>query len=548
MSTQRIERIRLLCVAGLLLASAVSRAFADERVVDRLQTEARGIHLLWADGKPDETHILKQPFIHGGQVVVQWADIEPEPGRFDFKPLDSKLAFLAGMKKWATVQVNGNLKPGWLFDSVPSVPKQFHQQVQDKRGTLMFWHPHFIEAHLGMLRALAAHLRSSPFRDRLLGIRMNFNAVGTEQLHVPDEYRNPKAWRIPSGVSIAGVPVYSDSVQQRYVAQTVETYKDEFSQWAIVFVRNLVDGDVLSRIAPDLRAGRLGLFHTSSEVEPRTALTERRYGMFYDYARSGETVAYAEPWASAWGEHGGKSDVRWCSPCQWNYWTLLFNLHCGVSFIGEYYINLHFARTAEHPRRMKDTVHPREQAEEFLEAYRWVDSYAGRHNRPLETPGAWVAFRQNSEIKAKNSIGPRDGWTLKRFADDYNFLMERVEGDESVGIGPMGPPEQRYGAFARKLPAGDVIRLKLDPEFRRVLAAKDGMLRVIYLDDSQRPDAEVCVGEHEVGRLTFKASHRWEIAEMSVPRDLWSRAGADWQIATKSGSAPLILHLAEMRR
>lgn len=293
MSTQRIERIRLLCVAGLLLASAVSRAFADERVVDRLQTEARGIHLLWADGKPDETHILKQPFIHGGQVVVQWADIEPEPGRFDFKPLDSKLAFLAGMKKWATVQVNGNLKPGWLFDSVPSVPKQFHQQVQDKRGTLMFWHPHFIEAHLGMLRALAAHLRSSPFRDRLLGIRMNFNAVGTEQLHVPDEYRNPKAWRIPSGVSIAGVPVYSDSVQQRYVAQTVETYKDEFSQWAIVFVRNLVDGDVLSRIAPDLRAGRLGLFHTSSEVEPRTALTERRYGMFYDYARSGETVAYA---------------------------------------------------------------------------------------------------------------------------------------------------------------------------------------------------------------------------------------------------------------
>ncbi len=545
---RKIERVRLLFAVGVLLGSGVAPIFAGERVVDRLQTEARGIHLLWADGKPDETDILRQPFIHGGQVVVQWADIEPGPGKFDFKALDSKLAYLAGMKKWATIQVNGNLKPGWLFDSVPSVPKQFHQQVQDKRGTLMFWHPNFVAAHLNMLRALAAHLHRSPFRDRLLGIRMNFNAVGTEQLHVPEEYRNPRAWRIPSGVSIADVPVYSESVQQRYVAQTVDTYEKEFSGWAVVFVRNLVDGEVLARIAPDLRNGKLGLFHTSSEVEPRTALTERRYGMFYDYARSGETVAYAEPWASAWGEHGGKSDVRWCSPCQWNYWTLLFNLHCGVSFIGEYYINLHFARTAEHPRRMKDTVFPREQAEEFLEAYRWVDSYAGRHNRPLETPGAWVAFRQNAEIKAKNSIGPRDGWTLKRFAGDYNFLMERIDGDDSVGIGPIGPPEQRYGAFARKLPAGQAIRLKLDPEFRRVLAAIEGRLRVIYLDDSQRPDADVCVGDHEVGRLTFTASQRWVIAEMPVPGDMWTSAGADWQIAIKSGSAPLTLHLAEMRR
>ncbi len=545
---QSIEHLRLSAAAWVLFALGLASAGAAERVVDRLQTEARGIHLLWADGKPDETEILKQPFVHGGQVVVQWADIEPQPGKFDFAPLDRKLAFLEGMGKWATVQVNGNLKPGWLFDAVPSVPLKFHQQVQDERGTLMFWHPRFIEAHLAMLRSLAGHLRASPFRSRLLGIRMNFNAVGTEQLHVPDAYRNPGAWKIPSGVSVAGVPVYSESVQQRYVTQTVETYKEEFSKWAVVFVRNLVDGDVLARIAPDLREGRLALFHTSSEVEPRTALTERRYGMFYDFARSGETVAYAEPWASAWGEHGGKNDVRWCSPCQWNYWTLLFNLHCGVSFIGEYYINLHFARTAEHPRRLKDTVQPRKQAEEFLEAYRWADSYAGRHNRPLETPGAWVAFRQNSEIKAKNSIGPRDGWALSRFAGDYNFLMERLEGDGSVGVGPIGPPEQRYGAFARKLPAGHEIRLKLNPEFRRVLSANDGTLRVIYLDDARRPDAAVCVGEHVVGDLSFAGSGRWELAEIPVGRAMWADAGDAWQIAIRSGSASLTLHLAEMRR
>lgn len=547
MNMQSIESLAVL-VAACTLCGGGSQALGNERVVDRLQTEARGIHLLWADDKPDQTDIMRLPFVHGGQVVVQWADIEPQPGRYDFKSMDSKLAYLAGLKAWATVQINGNLKPGWLFREVPSVSARFHQQVQDEQGTLMFWHPRFIEAHLAMLRSVAAHLRTSSWRERLLGIRMNFNAVGTEQLHIPAEYCDPKAWRIPAGVSMDGVPVYDETVRQRYVLQTVETYEKEFSQWAVVFVRNLVDGEVLARIAPDLRAGRLGLFHTSSEVEPRTGMTERRYGMFYDYARSGETVAYAEPWASAWGEHGGRNDVRWCSPCQWNYWTLLFNLHCGVSFIGEYYINLHFALTGDHPRRLKDTVHPKEQAGEFLAAYRWVDSYAGRHNRPLETPGAWVAFRQNSEIKAKNSIGPRDGWTLRRFSGDYNFLMERLDGDDSVGVGPVGPPEQRYGAFARKYPAQRSARLRLDSDFLRVLSQNGGSVRVIYLDDARRPDAPVRIGDDVVGQLKFSSSGRWQIAEFAVPKESWKRTTSGWQIEVASGAAPVTLHLVEARR
>ncbi|MDB6115224.1 MAG: hypothetical protein JWQ62_2169, partial [Lacunisphaera sp.] len=415
----------------------------------------------------------------------------------------------------------------------------------------MFWHPDFEAAHLAMLRALAAHLRASPYRGSLLGIRMNFNAVGTEQLEVPEQYRSPDQWIFPAGLTRAGLPDYSPAVRAAYLDQTVETYKKEFADWTVVLVRNLVEGDLLKKLDPDFRAGRLGLFHTSSEVEPRTAGTERRYGLFYDYARSGDTVAYAEPWASAWGEHGGKLDARWCSPCQWNYWTLLFNLHCGVSFIGEYYANLHFALSADHPRLPAQTVAPKQQAAEFMAAYEWADRYAGRHNRPEESSGAWVAFRANPEIKAKNNDAPPETWRLARFAGDYDFLMERLDGDGSTGVGPVGPPEQRYGAFARSYPIGGVARLKLNDAFRRSLR-QGAIVRIIYLDTGRGTVASVtaltAAGPVALGKLSFRGSGRWLTVDLSWPAEAVGAAAGDHQIEVSAGDAALILHMVEIVR
>jgi hypothetical protein len=542
-----------LLLGGLLCALAARTVVASPtvRTVDRLQTEARGIHLLWSEGRPDEEAILALPFIHGGQLTLQWAEIEPKPGVFNFSELDRKLAWYAGHGKSVTVQVNGNHKPAWLFERVPHITQKLHQQVQDEQGTLMFWHPYFEAAHLRMLRALAGHLRTSPYCGSLLGIRMNFNAVGTEQLEVPEPFRNPDKWIFPPGVARTGLPDYTPEVRAAYLDQTVETYQNEFSDWTVVFVRNLVDGDLLKKLDPAFRAGRLGLFHTSSEAEPRTAGTERRYGLFYDYARSGDTVAYAEPWASAWGEHGGKLDARWCSPCQWNYWTLLFNLHCGVSFIGEYYVNLHFAISADHPRLLAKTIEPKQQAAEFMAAYEWADRYAGRHNRPEESPGAWVAFRANEKIKARNNDAPPETWRLKRFAGDYNFLMERLDGDGSVGVGPVGPPEQRYGAFARSYAAGGVARLKVNDAFRRSLL-KGATVRIIYLDAVRASVATVTVstatGAVTLGDLTFYGTGRWSIAEFPLPPATLVAAAGDRQLEIAAGAAPLTLHLVEVVR
>lgn len=552
-------------VAALVCVAAFAATAPVCGTVARLQSEARGLYLLWAEKHADEEALLRLPFVRGGQVVVQWAELEPRPGAYDFSQLDAKLARYAGLGKWATVQVNGNAKPAWLFDVVPHVPEKLSEQVRDRRGSLLFWHPRFQEAHLAMIAAVGKHLRGSASGERLLGVRLNFNALGTEHLVVPDAYRNPSRWTFPAGEPRdASLPSYSDAVRADYSRRVVDAYVRAFSDWTVVFLRNNFDPELIPGLEADLRAGRIGLFHTSSEAEPRASGVERQYVRFLDYARPGHTLAYAEPWASAWGEHGGQVDPRWCSAAQWNYWTLLLNLHCGVSFIGEYAANLAFALNG----RAK-LAKPVDRPEAFMAAYEWGAAYAGLHNRPEISPGAWVAFRANALAKADNPKVPPKGRALSVITGDYTRLAQRADDDGSVGVGPVGPAEQPYGAFARRWPAGGAARVWLDPDFlgsllqRRPAGASS--LQVIWLDEPGGAGGVVSFGGAELGALRPRGTGRWETASFPLSKERLAaaiaadatptaaksgtgRATRDAHIEVIAGAAPLTLHRIEVRR
>ena len=47
-----------------------------------------------------------------------------------------------------------------------------------------------------MLHAYAQHLKQAPYRASVLGVRLNFNALGTEHTTVLPEDRDPARWRI----------------------------------------------------------------------------------------------------------------------------------------------------------------------------------------------------------------------------------------------------------------------------------------------------------------------------------------------------------------
>jgi len=532
-------------IAGIaafgLLPFPIAGAAPKPRTVDRLQTEARGFYLLWSKGRPEAEQILALPFMRGGQIVQQWAEVEPTPGRYDFSGVDAGLARFAARGQRATLQVNGNLKPLWLFDQVPHVATKLSVQVRDAGGTLMFWHPRFQEAHLAMLAALARHVQTSPHHGAMLGLRLNFNAIGTEHLHVPPEFVSPDPWIAPAGVDRAVAGAYTDTVHETYVDRVVTAYDRLFADWTTVFVRNNLPPEVRMRYADKFTSGRLAWFHTSSEAEPRSVGTEQQYATFLDFCRTGQTVAFAEPWASAWGEHGGGPDPRWCSPQQWNYWTLLLNLHCGVSFIGEYFTNLRFAVNGQHGQDTAvapDSVGPRE----FMAAYLWGADYVGRHNRPAESPGAWVAFRENAVARAPNPRVSEKERHFTRLTGDYTWLATRVTEDGSSGVGPIGPSTQRFGAFARRYPAGTTARIRLDPDFQRTLSG-NVIVRVVVMGGGS---AAIQAGP---ARSTFRPDpEHWSTAEFTVPAsDLPASDGAA-AVQVRAEGGELFLHLIEVRR
>jgi hypothetical protein len=63
----------------------------------------------------------------------------------------------------------------------------------------MYWHPFYVKARTGMVKALAAFLAGNTGEDSLIGIRQNFNAIGNEQLGVPEEAQNSAGWNLLAG-------------------------------------------------------------------------------------------------------------------------------------------------------------------------------------------------------------------------------------------------------------------------------------------------------------------------------------------------------------
>lgn len=166
------------------------------------------------------------------------------------------------------------------------------------------------------------------YRSTIAGIRMSWDAAGTESTGVPPDHRDPAQWIRPVGGLPAAAPYngttgldYQRAVFRAHVAAFVTGRSP--SNRTFLFVRNslpielrgepvpLPDGGV-GPATKLFDAGVVGWFHTSSEIEPRSG-DSLHYTTFLQYCKDyPTTICYAEPWASAWGDHDGTRDPRVC--------------------------------------------------------------------------------------------------------------------------------------------------------------------------------------------------------------------------------------------
>jgi hypothetical protein len=510
---------------------------------------------LWYD--KTNSDVFSLPYVKGGQISVQWGDLQTGPDTYNWVALDSQLAQAAQAHRLVSVQANGNIKPAYLFDIVPYTSNWGGVQVRDKRGVLMYWHPAFEQAYLDFIAHFADHLGSSPYRSTILGARQNFNGVGTEKLPIPGDKQALSAWTIPAGDEQA--TAWSKTAQLDYQKKVLDAFVSEFVKGQEkplpVFVRNNLEEVLIEPYKEDFAKGVLSWFHTSSEIEPRGASVARQYEVFRTYVLPGLTLGYAEPWASAWGDHGGKVDPRWTSPPQWNYWRLLSDLSMGISYIGVYSNDLKVALDGTYMKKQVGDDYKRQ----FDEAYRFAAKYAGFHDDPEHSPGAWIAFRRSETIQ---------GSDYNEQVTDYSMLATLLNPQDTIGMDArkdgaaapvaanrtvagtksIGPYEQRYGAWARKLPGGKSMSLKLNPEFVESLGGGGATVNVTYLDDQAGRSFTVTV-DRETHLVALTGSGSWQTAAIPLAKAVLAAdaQGANLTLTSADG-AGVIFHMVEVTR
>jgi len=500
MST-RISIIHAL-LAGILLSGT---PFPDNAQAASSKTSDWGIHRIWGPRALDEL-----PEVKGGFVIVAWADVNPEPGVYDFGKFDSQLSRYDELGKRAQVAIRGGDKPDYLFEEVPYHPDALGRGVNDPEGSLQYWHPRYRERYRQLLVEFAEYLRSSPYRPVVYSVRQNLNAFGTENTGIDEQDRDRSQWIVPEGVEF--VP-YSDAQNDDYEAFVAEIYFDLFVPDFLVFSRSVLltqdPPSVPPRVLTAIQEGRIGVLHTSSVPEPTKASTERKYSVHLRYGRDGATPVYAEPFSSS--TKGSRGDQP--GP-QWNYWRILSDLHAGVSYIAVYGSDI------------EKHANP-----EYLSAFRFGNRYAGyqisSHKR--FSPGAWVALREGDEY----------------LLGDYTFLMSRMPGDANTALSGVGPAQERFGAWARRLPSGGRMRFKLDEEFAAAVGTRQMTLRVTFLNANNAQFA-IQVGNNGVKSVAGGSTGNWKTVQFAVSAaGLAGNQGAD---ITLTSQTDVTLHMVELVR
>ncbi|TWT38882.1 hypothetical protein [Blastopirellula retiformator] len=149
---------------------------------------------------------VDNPLMQGGLVRVTWSEIEPEPGKFDFAPIERQVAMLKSGMNW-TLAIHG----GWTSTVAPErSPRSFPQREALSPSWLVsqlgvetfsmrfranpvempkYWNPVVQQRLQAMLKAVGEKYNADP-RLKLVyvpqmtsnGVEGHFNGVATETL------------------------------------------------------------------------------------------------------------------------------------------------------------------------------------------------------------------------------------------------------------------------------------------------------------------------------------------------------------------------------
>jgi Beta-galactosidase len=453
-----------------------------------------GIYLVWGSDS-----LATQPYVRGGQISLEWSQVEPSRGKFDWSSLDSELGYYHGIGKQATIQVNStSAKPTWLWNVVANCGKVQNQPAPQ------YWDPVYMNVQTELVSALAAHLKASPYLTNVALVRAAPNAIGTELTTMPSTYTCKAT---PSGHKVS--TAWSTTIANQYYYDVMNLYRLQMLPQVQVALRaQLWTQWPQNSPTSWLESGGAMIMGTASDVDPnpvRDAFDQYAY----QEVRCGTGNAYWEPIS-----YGGKKNL-----VSWNWWRILLELDKGVRSIAVYGDLL-----------SKGATDP-----EYRAAFDFANRYAGHQWDAAHSPGAWVALRQGSG----------------RMAGDFTWFMTQLNPDttstavdSNAGGSMIGPATQRFGRYARRIAGGtskSTMSFVLAPAFRTGLGSVSTSLRVTYLDTGTgRFQVRWGTGATQVATVAKSASGIWKTATLTVPGSSYSAAlpgGADVAVSETGSDA-----------
>jgi hypothetical protein len=237
------------------------------------------------------------------QIDVEWPDIEPTEGKYDWSKVKTIANFIHhGSNRMALLKINSNTKPFWLYDQVPWVNITWTSEQADGK-TAMYWHPAYTAALKRRIATTATFFATDPVGKQIAYFRQSWAAIGEEAIGIPTNkgaaiaaLRLAKNWHTPAGCA-APSDYDADSTDEAYKEEVAAQWIGSFSKSVptlLLLRANEYDG-VFAKYHSRIASGEYGWFHTGAGMEETQCFNQTfRYAPFRADCRTGKTVGFAE--------------------------------------------------------------------------------------------------------------------------------------------------------------------------------------------------------------------------------------------------------------
>jgi hypothetical protein len=556
-------------VALVLFLVAASLARADK-------PEYPGIWGIWGEPLSREG----RPWYKGHGVTVEWSEIEPANGKFDWSKLDAAVTNATSKGLHVMVMVyTGMRSPPWLYSSgVPKVSTDFNGGSDFP----FYLDEDFKRYFKRMIDAFAAHLdRDLPpdVRRRIIAVQCPVGASG-----------DPHPYKVEAEKGSGQVGAWGSGATKIERPQWIEYQREMFAHYYAAF----------ARAKPMIHC----LFNSNSDDELHAWALKSFPGMWVKTARIGDRYqnngearednyqttlprlisTFQDGMAIRARSEMDLTTRKWFTdaPLWGMYWTQLWGLHNFQDI---------------HNQVSRDLQNP-----DYYPAFEFYSRYAG-YKDPRDSHGAWCALRDGIDYAdterfpeakfgevgrgenrarydaivatmkpfgaAQSATGyaRRTNWNgmddvgFDIFRGNYELYLSQIAPNEtSQGLWRVGPKDQVYGRFARRFDHAtgrDAMFFNINDGFffdEPLNGRYEVEVRVVYFDEGRgqwalRYDA---VGAPAKTALTVTktGSGRWQEARVTLRDGFFGNRGArgsDLSLVNVDGEDDTF-HLIEITR